>query len=174
MLNKVCVVQQIGLLRGWGPKRLLGSQTDLRSGNPIYGAAAANNVSKLLRGNIVTGIVTTLVISSADFARLFRGRVSGAQVFKNVATTASAVAGGTGGWMGWDSSRGGCRVCFPCCRYCRWRGIVGGIIVSFAGGTAASKVAKTTLDKFIEDDAKKNVDYSREGFWRTRVRLFAQ
>lgn len=95
----------------------------LRNGSNIYGAAAMNNVSKLLRGNIVTGVVTTLVLSSADFGRLFNGKVSGAQVFKNVTTTASAVAGGTGGW--WCCWRSGCRFCYPnswnsCWRYYWW------------------------------------------------------
>ena len=33
----------------------------------IYGAAAMNHASKLLRGNVVTGIATTLVLSTADF-----------------------------------------------------------------------------------------------------------
>ena len=112
--------------------------------------AATNHLSKLLRGNIVTGIVTTLVISSADFARLFRGRVSGAQVFKNVATTASGVAGGTGGWMAGAAAGAAFGSAFPVVGTA-----VGGIIGAFAGGTAASKVVKTALDKFIEDDAKK-------------------
>ena len=43
-------------------------------------------------------------------------------------------------------------------------GIVGGLLGAFTGGTVASKVAQNTLDKFIEDDAKKNVDFSRRSF----------
>lgn len=87
------IVQQMG------PKAAAWIANGLRSGNAIYGAAAMNHVSKLLRGNIVTGVVTTLVISSVDFVRMFQGRCSGAQLFKNVTATASGVAGGTGGWM---------------------------------------------------------------------------
>lgn len=142
------------VVKGMGTKAASWFANGLRSGNPIYGAAAANNVSKLLRGNIVTGIATTLVLSSVDFVRLFRGRVSGTQVFKNVATTASAVAGGTGGWMAGLAAGAAVGSAFPVVGTAVG-GIVGGIIVSFAGGTAASKVAKTTLDEFIEDDAKK-------------------
>ena len=125
----------------------------LRSGNSIYGAAAMNHVSKLLRGNIVTGVVTTLVISSVDFVRLFQGKVSGAQLFKNVATTASGVAGGTGGWMAGAAGGAAIGSAVPVIGTAAG-GIIGGLLGAFAGGTAASKVATTVLGEFIEDDAK--------------------
>ena len=125
----------------------------LRSGSNIYGAAAANYVSKLLRGNIVTGVVTTIVLSSADFVRLFDGRVSGAQVFKNVTTTAAGVAGGTGGWMGGAAAGAAIGSAVPIIGTAVG-GIIGGILGSIAGGSAASAVASSVLDNFIEDDAK--------------------
>ncbi len=125
----------------------------LRSGSNIYGAAAANYVSKLLRGNIVTGVVTTIVLSSADFVRLFDGRVSGAQVFKNVTTTAAGVAGGTGGWMGGAAAGAAIGSAIPIIGTAAG-GIIGGILGSIAGGSAASAVASGVLDNFIEDDAK--------------------
>lgn len=125
----------------------------LRSGSNIYGAAAANYVSKLLRGNIVTGVVTTIVLSSADFVRLFDGRVSGAQVFKNVTTTAAGVAGGTGGWMGGAAAGAAIGSAIPIIGTAAG-GIIGGILGSIAGGSAASTIASSVLDNFIEDDAK--------------------
>jgi hypothetical protein len=125
----------------------------LRSGSNIYGAAAMNHLSKLLRGNIVTGVVTTLVLSSVDFVRLFDGRVSGAQVFKNVTTTALSVAGGTGGLMGGAALGASLGSIVPVIGTAAG-GIIGGILGSFAGGTAASALANTVLDAFIEDDAK--------------------
>lgn len=141
------VVQQMG------PKAASWIANGLRSGNSIYGAAAMNHVSKLLRGNIVTGVVTTLVISSVDFVRLFQGKVSGAQLFKNVATTASGVAGGTGGWMAGAAGGAAIGSAIPVIGTAAG-GIIGGLLGAFAGGTAASKVATTILDEFIEDDAK--------------------
>ena len=81
------------IVRQMGPKAAALAANTLRSGGSIHGAAAMNHVSKLLRGNLVTGIATTAVLSSVDFARMFQGRMSGAQLFKNVATTASGVAG---------------------------------------------------------------------------------
>lgn len=125
----------------------------LRSGSNIYGAAAANHLSKLLRGNIVTGVVTTLVLSSADFVRLFDGRVSGAQVFKNVTTTVASVAGGTGGWMGGAAAGAAIGSAIPIIGTAAG-GIIGGILGSLTGGTAASAVASGIMDTFIEDDAK--------------------
>ena len=53
----------------------------------------------LLGGNPLTAVATTMVLSSAHFARLFRGEVSGTQAFKDVATTAASVAGGVAGWQ---------------------------------------------------------------------------
>ncbi|ASF47741.1 TerD family protein [Methylovulum psychrotolerans] len=141
------IVQQMG------PKTAAWLANGLRSGKNIYGDVAMRNVSKLLRGNIVTGVVTTVVLSSVDFVRLFNGRISGAQVFKNVATTASAVAGGTGGW--WAGAALGASIgsAVPIIGTAAG-GIIGGLLGGFAGGSAASAVASTVLDEFIEDDAK--------------------
>ncbi|MCY4388243.1 MAG: hypothetical protein OXC18_14215 [Desulfurellaceae bacterium] len=141
------------VVKGMGPKAASWLASGLRSGNSIYGAAAANHVSKLLRGNIVTGIATTLVISSADFVRLFRGRVSGAQVFKNVTTTLVGVAGGTGGWMAGAAAGAVVGSAVPVVGTAIG-GIAGGLLGAFTGGTVASKAAKTILDEFIEDDAR--------------------
>ena len=142
------------VVKGMGPKAASWLANGLRSGNSIYGAAAANHLSKLLRGNIVTGIATTLVISSVDFVRLFRGRVSGAQVFKNVTTTfVGVVAGGPGGWMAGAAAGAAVGSAVPVVGTAIG-GIAGGLLGAFTGGTVASKAAKTILDKFIEDDAR--------------------
>lgn len=136
----------------------------LRSGSSgIYGAAALNNVSKLLRGNLVTGVVTTIVLSSVDFVRLFSGTVSGAQVFKNVASTASGVAGGTGGWMAGAAGGAALGSVIPVLGTAAG-GIIGGLLGAFAGGTAGSKVASTVLNQFIEDDAKQMLSIIEANF----------
>lgn len=119
----------------------------------IYGAAAMNHVSKLLRGNIVTGVVVTFVLSSVDFMRMFNGRVSGAQLFKNVTTTAVSVVGGTGGWMGGAAVGATIGSAVPILGTAAG-GIIGGILGSLAGGFAASTATSSILDRFIEDDAK--------------------
>ncbi|MEM9217200.1 MAG: hypothetical protein AAGD25_23005 [Cyanobacteria bacterium P01_F01_bin.150] len=118
----------------------------LRSGNSIYGAAAMNHVSKVLRGNFVTGAAVTLVLSSADFVQLFEGKISGTQVFKNLTTTATGVAGGTAGYMA--GAAAGTSI-LPGIGT-----IIGGLIGGFIAGSTMSNTTKKVLDQFLEDDAK--------------------
>jgi tetratricopeptide (TPR) repeat protein len=130
--------------------RTMGAQTaswiatGLRGGQAIYGAAAMSNVSKLLRGNVVTGVVTTLVLSSGDMTQLIRGRMSGGQFFKNVTTTAAGVAGGAGGYT---IGAGIGTAIFPGVGT-----VLGGLVGGFLAGSAASSASQKTLDNIIEDD----------------------
>lgn len=118
------------------------------SGKTIYGAAAMNNASQLMRGNIVTAVATTVVISSVDIYRMFDGTISGGQLFKNVTTTAASVGAGTAGYFGAIAAYG-------------WAfGPIGGIAGAVVGGVGAvvagsigSSTTKAVLDEFIEDDA---------------------
>ena len=121
----------------------------VRPGDKIYGAAARNHLSKLLRGNIVTGVATVAVMSSGDVYRMIDGRISGGQLFKNVAKTSAGVAGGAAGYgtalmaTAWllGGPVGGLA------------GILIGSIGGLAGGTLGSGAAGAVLDEFIEDDA---------------------
>jgi hypothetical protein len=135
------------LVKSMGPKAAAWVANGLRAGSrQIYGAAAMNNVSKLLRGNIVTGTITTLVLSSFDISNLVNGRISGTQLFKNVTTTASGVAGGA---LGYTIGAGIGTVCLP-----GFGTVVGGLIGGFLAGSGASSASKFALDQFFEDDAK--------------------
>jgi hypothetical protein len=142
------------LVKSMGSKAYQFLANGLRSSGKIYGAAAINNVSKVLRGNVVTGIATTVVMSVPDFYRMFNGKVSGAQVFKNVTKTGVGVAGGVAGWGGGAAAGAAVGSAIPILGTAAGA-LIGGIIGSLAGGTAGSKVAETALDTFIEDDAKK-------------------
>lgn len=51
------------------------------------------SAAKLLRGNITSSGISTIVLSSADITRTFQGRISGKQLFKNMTSTA---LGGSG------------------------------------------------------------------------------
>ena len=127
-----------------------------RSGTEIYGAAAMKSASKLLRGNAVTGIATVAIMSVGDVVNIFRGRISAAQLFKNVVNTSAGVAGGVGGWMGGAAAGAAIGSAVPIVGTAIG-GFVGGLVGSFAGGTAASKVSQTITDEFIEDDSKEMV-----------------
>ena len=70
-------------------------------GKGVYGAAAVNHVSKLLRSNVITGTVATVVTCTPDFYRAaFARSISWKQFVKNSSVNAASMAGGFGGWMG--------------------------------------------------------------------------
>ena len=146
-----------------GPKAAACLANGLRSGSSIYGAAAMNHCSKLLRGNLATGIATTTILSAVDFIHMFNGRMSGAQVFKNIAVTASGVACGTAGWFGGAAAGAAVGSVVPGVGT-----VVGGFVGSLFGavgmGVAADKTAKFVLDKFIEDDAKQMLVIMKQTF----------
>lgn len=133
------------------------------SGKTLYGAAATKHASKLLRGNYVAAAVTTVVLSSVDLYRMFDGRISGAQLFKNVSATTASVAGGVGG--GQAGATYGFVVGGPV------GAVIGGVLGGLLGGWAAQGASKAVLDEFIEDDAK---EMSRilESVFVTQAQLF--
>lgn len=147
-LNSALVGSSEAVISLMGPKASAMLVNAFRSGGNIYGAAAMKSAAKMLRGNAITGAVSVVVLSSFDVANIFRGRISGAQLFKNVANTAPTtppipvVGTAIGGVVG----------------------AVGGILGSFAGGAAAGKVSGAVLDEFIEDDANKMVKVIEEAF----------
>ncbi len=113
--------------------------------NPIYGAAAKSNVSKLLRGNFVAGVVTTLVLSSSDIAHLTRGQISKRQALKNVTSKAAGVAGGASGYA-LGASIG--------TAFMPGAGtIAGGLLGGLLAGSMTTSASRVILDKLAEDDA---------------------
>lgn len=63
----------------------------------ISGAAASNQLAKMLRGNAVSAAVTLAVFSVPETYKLFQGKASGAQYVQNMACLATSVAGGIAG-----------------------------------------------------------------------------
>lgn len=114
-----------------------------RNGSNIYGAAAMKSVAKMLRGNIITGVASVVILSMGDVVNIFRGRISGSQLLKNVANTTAATVGGTVGWVA------GSLIPVP---------VVGSIAGAMIGGALASKASHAVLDNFIEDDADAMVE----------------
>lgn len=135
----------------------------IRSGSDIYGAAAASYLSKILRGNVVTGVVTTTVLSSVDLYKLFKGSISGPQAFKNVTVTATSVAGGTGGWLAGAAAGAALGSAVPLIGTAAG-GIIGGVLGSFGGGWAASKATKSTMDFMIKDDSEEMLEIIQKQF----------
>lgn len=149
-LNSALVGSSEAIVAMMGPKASAILINAFRSGaKPIYGAAAMKSAAKLLRGNTITAGVTFVVLSTFDVANIFRGRISGKQLFKNLTNTAATVGGGTGGWIA--GAAAGSAVLPGVGTF------VGGLVGSMVCGAAAGKVSNTVVGNFIEDDADEMV-----------------
>ena len=148
-LNSAMVGSSEAIVAFMGPKASAILINSFRHGSNIYGAAAMKSAAKLLRGNVITAGVTVVVLSSLDVANIFRGRISGKQLFKNIANTASTVGGGTAGWLGGAAIGSAIMPGVGT--------VVGGLIGSIAAGAGAGKVSNAVLGSFIEEDADEMV-----------------
>lgn len=153
-LNSFLVGGSDALVKAMGPKAAAVLVNALRSGTNIYGAAALKSASKLLRGNAITSAASFVVLSSVDLVNIFRGRISGAQLFKNMTNTAASVAGGGAGWVGGAAAGAALGSVVPGIGTF-FGGLAGGLAGAFTGGTAAQKASSAVMDKLIKDDAKK-------------------
>lgn len=152
-LNSALVPASDAIINMMGPKASAYLVNAFRSGTKIYGAAAMNSASKLLRGNAVTGLATIAIMSAGDVVNIFRGRISGAQLFKNVLNTSAGVVGGVGGWTAGATAGAAIGSAVPIIgtAVC---GVLGGLAGAFFGSSTAGKVSKTVTDELIEDDSK--------------------
>ncbi len=147
-LNSALVGSSEVIVSIMGPKASAMLVNAFRSGSNIYGAAAMKSAAKLLRGNVITAGVTVVVLSPFDIANIFRGRISGKQLFKNLANTTSTVAGGTAGWIG---------------------GAAIGSAIFPGVGAVANKAIDNVLGAFIEDDANEMVNIIEKQFGKLAV-----
>lgn len=155
-LNSALVGSSEAIVGILGPKASAILVNAFRNGSNIYGAAAMKSAAKLLRGNVITSGVTVVILSSFDIANIFRGRISGKQLFKNLTNTTSTVAGGTGGWLG-GAAIGS--AILPGVGT-----VVGGLIGSLAAGGLAGKASDAIIGNFIEDDADEMVRIIQKQF----------
>lgn len=156
-LNSALVGSSEAIVSMMGPKASAVLINAFRTGaKPIYGAAAMKSAAKLLRGNVITAGVTFVVLSSFDVANIFRGRISGKQLFKNMAGTAATVGGGAGGWVA--GAAAGSAILPGIGTF------IGGIAGSLIGGTVAGKATDATVGVFIENDADEMVSIIQDIF----------
>lgn len=151
-LNSALVGSSELIAKAMGPKASAVIINAFRgSAGNIYGAAAMKSFAKLLRGNAITAVITISVLSSFDVANIFKGKISGKQLFKNVTNTTATTLGGIGGWVAGSWVAGQVLVPIPVLGgLC---GLAGSVIV----GSAAGKVSSAVTDRFIEDDAEEMV-----------------
>ncbi len=123
------------------------------AGKALHGAAAVNHVSKLLRNNAITGVVTTTVLTAPDVYRaVIEKNTSWAQVGKNLMVNGSGVAAGAAGWMGGAAAGAALGSAVPLLGTAIG-GVVGGIAGAIVAGMGGSAASKYVLDQVIEDDA---------------------
>lgn len=164
-LNSLLVGSSEAIAKALGPKASAVLVNALRSGTNIYGAAAMKSLAKLLRNNGITAAVSFAVLSVGDVANIFRGRISGKQLFKNLTNTGVSITGGTGGWIGGAALGGKAGAAVGSfiapgpgtATGAAIGSVIGGIAGSFGGGALAGKASEKILNHFIEDDADEMV-----------------
>lgn len=123
------------------------------AGKALYGAAAVNHVSKLLRTNAITGVIALGVTSAPDFYRAaLRRTISWQQFTKNTLVNAGGIAGGTAGWIGGAAAGAAVGTVVAPGVGTTIGGIVGGIAGTLGGGLGAGAVAKAGVNQLIRDD----------------------
>lgn len=162
-LNSVLMGSSESIVRLMGPKASAMLVNAFRSGKNIYGAAAMKSAAKLLRSNTITAGVSIVVLSAVDVVDIFRGRISGGQLFKNLINTGATVSGGTVGWAGGATAGAAIGSVIPGIGT-SIGGLVGGIVGAVAGGTLGGKAADVIVSQFIEDDAKHMVELIEKAF----------
>ncbi|MGG1618010.1 hypothetical protein ACIFQM_00415 [Paenibacillus sp. NRS-1782] len=162
-LNSLLVGGSEVIVNAIGPKASAMLVNAFRSGTNIYGAAAMKSAAKLLRSNAITAGVSIVVLSSVDVVNIFRGRISGTQLFKNITNTAVSVGGGTAGWIGGAAAGAAIGSAVPIIGTAIG-GFVGGLAGAFAGGSLAGKASDSLMGMFIEDDANQMVQIIEDVF----------
>ena len=123
-------------------------------GKAVYGAAAINHVSKLLRSNFVTATIATAITSTPDFYRAaFSRSISWRQFTKNISVNVAGIATGVGGWLGGAAVGAAFGSVVPLVGTSAG-GVVGGIVGALGCGIGGSKAAKAIADKIADDDSK--------------------
>lgn len=128
------------------------------SNNNIPTPLGYQSFEKLFRGNLTYGVAAIVILTSVDTVNLFRGRISGSQLFKNLLTNsgglvgaaAGAAAGAKGGAAAGTAVAPGPGTAIG--------GVVGGLGGGIAGGVIGGLVVHTAIGAFIEDDANKMVE----------------
>jgi hypothetical protein len=121
----------------------------------VYGAAAVNHVSKLLRSNVITSTIATVVVTAPDVYRASISRsISWKQFGKNLTVNLGGVGGATGGWIGGAAGGAAVGSVVPGIGTAAG-GIIGGIVGGLLGGFGGSSLTKAGMDLIVEDDIRR-------------------
>ena len=121
---------------------------------PIYGAAAAKQLAKIFRSNVLTSAIAFAVFSVPDTYKLFKRKSSNAQYIKNMSSLLTSIVAGTGGSVGTGmltAKIAGVLGTAVSPGVGTAIGILGGFVCGTAGGAAANFVGNV----FHENDSEK-------------------
>lgn len=119
----------------------------------IYGAAASNHLAKVLRGNVITSLVTMAVLSVPETYRLVNNKISGSQYAKNMAVLAASIAAGAGGMVAAGAAAGKIGM-MAGTTVTPGVGTVVGAVGGFVGGAVGSLAVGTVGKVLHEDDVE--------------------
>jgi hypothetical protein len=123
-------------------------------GRAVYGAAAVNHVSKLLRTNAVAATVATVATAGPDFYKAALDRsISWKQFTKNLSVNGVGIAAGSAGWLSGSAIGAAVGSAIPIVGTAAG-GIAGGLLGAFGIGTAGSAAAKALADRVVDDDSQ--------------------
>ena len=178
-LNSALVPTSEAIINFVGPKASAVIVNAARLGTtPIYGAAAMKSAAKLLRGNIITSTIAIALFTVPNVVEMFRGRVSGKQLFKELATTTGGIAGGMAGGAAGVAVGGVAGAAASAATGALLGSIVPGIgnivggvvggaigIAGAVGGAIAGSAAtEAVVGLFVEDDAEEMLDILSDEF----------
>jgi phage-related tail protein len=110
-------------------------------------------------------------LATGDVVSIFKGRISGKQLFKNLTNVTVSVVSGKGGWVAGTAigAKAGAAIgsIIPgpgTAVGASVGGFIGGLAGAFAGSSAGSKVAGAVLNEFIEDDADEMIQIIQNVF----------
>lgn len=155
-LNSLLVGSSEAIAKALGYKASAVIINAFRNGVKIYGNAAMKSFAKLLRGNVIVNSLTVIILSSVDVVDIFRGRISGKQLFKNLLGNVATVGGGGAGWIA--GAAAGTYI-LP-----GFGTIAGGLIGAFGVGYVAGKLVNFITGKFVEDDGNQMFEIVKEEF----------
>lgn len=136
-----------------------------RSGAPLRGAAAMSSAAKILRGNIITAVVTIMVLSSVDISKYARRRMSGKQLTKNVINTTVTVGGGVAGGLAGAAAAAKAGALMGTTILPGVGTVLGGIVGGLVGSAIACTISKKATKKLIgKDDAEEMAEILQKHF----------
>lgn len=118
---------------------------------------------QLLRANIITRIISAVVLVSIDTFLFVRKQISPKQYVINVAMAALLLVGGTAGWYGGQNMG---YVLFENAVI----GIIAGVIGAGVLGFALSSVFEKIIGKFVKDDTKDMLEICNDVFCELAIK----